>query len=150
MEIGYYWAYHTGDKRWSIVLVADRLPDHVMMGGYAWPRDQFKDYTGPLRPPDGQLYPEDLATNKDLRAELEEATTNYKRACATIAAMHEAAMGEVCGSKRGVVEDVADLRAERDGLVVALVDFVVQMERIKDNMESVLRQLGVKRDTNHD
>lgn len=35
----------------------------------------------------------------------------YERACQTIADMHAAAVGEVTGPKRGVVEDVADLRA---------------------------------------
>lgn len=37
---------------------------------------------------------------------------DYEMACATIAAMHEAAMGAVVGPRRGVVEDIADLRAE--------------------------------------
>jgi hypothetical protein len=37
-------------------------------------------------------------------------------ACGLVARMHEAAMGEVCGPKRGVVEDIADLGAERDAL----------------------------------
>ena len=36
---------------------------------------------------------------------------NYERACQTIAEMHAAAVGEVTGPIRGVVEDVADLRA---------------------------------------
>ena len=38
----------------------------------------------------------------------------YIGACVTVAQMHAAAMGEVCGPKRGVVEDIADLRTERD------------------------------------
>ena len=41
---------------------------------------------------------------------------NYDRACQLVAAMHAAAVGEITGPKRGVVEDVADLRAERDAL----------------------------------
>lgn len=56
----------------------------------------------------------DLLTEKD--AEIAEMKGNYERACQTIAAMHAAAMGEVTGPNRGVVEDVADLRAERDRL----------------------------------
>jgi len=41
---------------------------------------------------------------------------DYDSACEQIAAMHAAAVGEVRGPIRGVVEDVADLRAERDEL----------------------------------
>jgi len=40
----------------------------------------------------------------------------YDSACEQIAAMHAAAAGEVRGPIRGVVEDIADLRAERDEL----------------------------------
>lgn len=41
----------------------------------------------------------------------------YEEACATIAKMHGAAVGKYGdGPKRGVVEDVEDLRAERDAL----------------------------------
>jgi hypothetical protein len=47
-----------------------------------------------------------LSTVDDAR-ELKRA---YEGACKTIADMHEAAMGEVCGPARGVVEDVQDLR----------------------------------------
>lgn len=35
---------------------------------------------------------------------------DYESACQTIAKMHEAAVGEVTGPKRGVIEDVEDLR----------------------------------------
>jgi hypothetical protein len=56
---------------------------------------------------------EKLTDERDaLRAEVERLRGNYEGACQTIARMHEAAMGEVCGPNRGVVEDVADLRAE--------------------------------------
>jgi vacuolar-type H+-ATPase subunit I/STV1 len=41
---------------------------------------------------------------------------DYQRACRTVASMHLAAMGEVVGPNRGVVEDIADLKAERDRL----------------------------------
>lgn len=45
----------------------------------------------------------------------------YDAACVTLAQMHAAAVGEVRGPIRGVVEDVADVRAQRDAalLVVA-------------------------------
>jgi hypothetical protein len=47
----------------------------------------------------------------ELTADVAEQRGNYEHACQTIAAMHAAAMGEICGPNRGVVEDVADLRA---------------------------------------
>lgn len=57
-----------------------------------------------------------------LYAERDEHKQDYLKACATIAAMHKAAVGEVRGPDRGVVEDVEDVRlraeraeAERDG-----------------------------------
>jgi len=40
------------------------------------------------------------------------------RACQTIAAMHAAAVGEVRGPIRGVVEDIADLRAKVENLEI--------------------------------
>lgn len=47
----------------------------------------------------------------DTRRDLDEMRGDYERACVTVAAMHEAAVGEVRGPDRGVVEDVADVRA---------------------------------------
>ncbi len=41
---------------------------------------------------------------------------DYASACKTIADMHAAAVGEVTGPRRGVVEDVEDLRVECDRL----------------------------------
>lgn len=60
METGYYWALNARDNKWQIVEIAARLPEHVLFGGYAWPRAAYSNFTGPLRPPDGQLYPENL------------------------------------------------------------------------------------------
>src|SRR5690606_10754126 len=49
---------------------------------------------------------------KDAEAERDELRSAYDRACKTIAAMHEAATGRTGeGPVRGVVEDVADVRA---------------------------------------
>lgn len=52
----------------------------------------------------------------------EELRADYEGACRTIAEMHAAAVGEVRGPVRGVVEDVADLRAERDDLARRLLE----------------------------
>lgn len=53
---------------------------------------------------------------EDARAETKAAKADYEGACKTIADMHAAAVGEVRGPKRGVVEDVAALRKELRGL----------------------------------
>ncbi len=56
---------------------------------------------------------------EQLEAELECAKADYLNACVTIANMHRAAVGEVTGPKRGVVEDIEDLRLERDALLAS-------------------------------
>jgi chromosome segregation ATPase len=60
---------------------------------------------------------------KQAERERDEAKHNYEEACQTIAKMHEAAMGSVCGPVRGVVEDVADVRA-------ALAEARAEVERL--------------------
>lgn len=60
------------------------------------------DYPGPASADD--------RTVAELRAD-------YEGACQTIAAMMAAAIGEGRGPIRGVVEDIADLRFERDALL---------------------------------
>jgi hypothetical protein len=54
--------------------------------------------------------------------ELERAKEDYGRAAKLVADMHAAAVGEVRGPIRGVVEDVADLRAELGRLEECSVD----------------------------
>lgn len=49
-------------------------------------------------------------------AEIERLRKRCEEAEALVANMHEAAVGEICGPKVGVVEDVANLRIERDRL----------------------------------
>lgn len=56
-----------------------------------------------------------VARAEAAEAERDEMRRDYEGACKTIAAMHEAATGTSGGPvTRGVVEDVADLRAQRD------------------------------------
>lgn len=74
-----------------------------------------------LREANRRLQAEGPALERDkvivaLRAELSEAKSAHENACALVAAMHAAAVGEVRGPSRGVVEDVADLRAEVERL----------------------------------
>ena len=52
----------------------------------------------------------------ELEKEKDEMRARWESACGTVAAMHAAAVGEVCGPRRGVVEDISDLRAEVERL----------------------------------
>ena len=67
--------------------------------------------------------------------ELEHTKADYLNACETIANMHCAAVGEVTGPKRGVVDDIEDLRLERDAILASKqMDFaqlVAQEDEIK-------------------
>jgi hypothetical protein len=47
---------------------------------------------------------------------LEQAQADYQAACNLVANMHEAAVGAKVGPKQGVVEDIINLREERDAL----------------------------------
>lgn len=55
-----------------------------------------------------------------LREAAREVDADYNRACQTVALMHAAAVGEVRGPTRGVVEDVEDLRARLARVTKAL------------------------------
>jgi uncharacterized coiled-coil DUF342 family protein len=91
---------------------------------------------------------------KELTAKLAAAEKERAEVQKLVAAMHAAAMGEVRGPKRGVVEDVADLRKERDearedlqiqtdnyrGVLVDLEAARKEMARLRAALESVVRQ----------
>jgi len=66
-----------------------------------------------------------------LRFEIEQLKEDNGRACQTIAEMHAAAVGEVTGPRRGVVEDVEDLRLERDALKQQVSELEGQLSREK-------------------
>lgn len=53
---------------------------------------------------------------KSAELEVQAMRSSHDNACALVASMHEAAMGKVCEPVRGPVEDVIDLRVERDEL----------------------------------
>jgi hypothetical protein len=59
-----------------------------------------------------------------LEQERDQTKLDHVHACQTIAQMHAVAVGEVTGPKRGVVEDVADLRARCQHLEQAVRDIV--------------------------
>jgi hypothetical protein len=64
------------------------------------------------------LSPEEYA--EALRKDAERLRDDYGNACKLVADMHMAAMGQAIGPVRGVVEDVADLRAEVERLRATL------------------------------
>lgn len=70
-----------------------------------------------------QQYAELRVQLEDTERDLAEMRGNYEGACKTVAAMHKAAVGEVRGPNRGVVEDVEDvrLRAEQAEAAIARV-----------------------------
>ena len=69
----------------------------------------------------------------EARAEAVRSRGDCEGACKTVAEMHAAAMGKICGPARGVVEDVEDLRKERDALKAEYdmrVDWIRRMVKI--------------------
>lgn len=88
-------------------------------------------------------------------AERDRYKDEYLRACQTIARMHEAATGRVGEAPaRGVVEDVADLRAERDRLGEQLAEsetaghrLLQRAERAEEQLAAVRRQLDSSEET---
>ena len=64
----------------------------------------------------------------------------YESACGLVAKMHEAAVGAVEGPRRGVVEDVADLKSNYD----RLKEHAEQLEAHNKEMEDVLLKIEEK------
>ncbi|MFI8300025.1 hypothetical protein ACIGCZ_29275 [Streptomyces nigra] len=93
---------------------------HTALGDARWARDVYDAVMTPEPVPltwEGRaqhaigLYTQTAIALEDARHDLDEMTRNHASACMTIADMHKAAVGEVRGPIRGVVEDVADVRA---------------------------------------
>lgn len=92
---------------------------HTALGDARWARDVYDavmvqekfplSWEGRARHAIG-LYTQTAIELEDARRELAEMRRSYESACVTIADMHEAAVGEIRGPIRGVVEDVADVR----------------------------------------
>lgn len=58
---------------------------------------------------------------------------DYERACKTVAEMHAVAVGEIRGPIVGVVEDVANVRAELLKLRIALQDIHARASAVINN-----------------
>lgn len=86
-----------------------------------------------------------------LRTEVERLKTENWQTCGLVAQMHRAAMNDVIGPKRGVVEDILDLRLERDALkaqldALAQCSPVAWMVKFKRNSPSEDRLVVWSRD----
>ncbi|MBE4783942.1 hypothetical protein [Streptomyces caniscabiei] len=93
---------------------------HTALGDARWARDVYDAAMAREKFPlswEGRaqhaigLYTSTAIQLEDAERERDEHKRDYLSACATIAAMHKAAVGEVRGPARGVVEDVEDVRA---------------------------------------
>lgn len=97
-------------------------------------------------------------TKADLLKQLDETAQKHINARVTIADMHAAAMGEVCGPRRGVVEDIADLRTDRDNYRIRagarerhkgpFVEMTIPAHRVSDGVTTET-QIAVCRSTEH-
>lgn len=56
---------------------------------------------------------------------------DYEQSCRLVAEMHAAAIGEIAGPRRGVVEDVQDLRIERDKFALRIKELQEEVEHLK-------------------
>ena len=83
-----------------------------------------------------RLQEEDKAGDKiieDLGNDIERLKADYEGACKTVAEMHAAAVGEIRGPTRGVVEDVLNLRQQNSELEA-------QVCQLREALENLLRE----------
>jgi len=77
----------------------------------------------------------------DLEAEVERWKVEHGIACKLVADMHEAAIGYVGGPIRGVLEDVADLRIERDEYQAAADKLAAENKELREAVPAVVEIL---------
>lgn len=81
-------------------------------------------------------------TTAELAAEAEGYKADYFKACATIAKMHAAATGyDDRGPERGVIEDVADVRARMLAAEQRAERAEVALDRVRDGLNSAYRTM---------
>lgn len=106
METGYYWALNARDNKWQIVEIAARLPEHVLFGGYAWPRAAYSEFDGPIvRGATGTEGEINRLTNAGLDAAYGETmqadeAEHWIAACDRLTAERDALLTEVLALKR--------------------------------------------------
>tara|TARA_R100000789_G_scaffold79924_1_gene75189 strand:+ start:86 stop:445 length:360 start_codon:yes stop_codon:yes gene_type:complete len=80
-----------------------------------------------------------------LKAEVERHKNDEEYACQLVASMHAAAVGEVKGPKRGVVEDVKDLREGYVEMAQMLDDIVALSTPVPDTESSFVPRREIQR-----
>ena len=78
---------------------------------------------------------------ESLRQQLAEYKGSYENACNLVARMHAAAVGEVTGPRRGVVEDVEDLRQQLALWKEAAAEKNLVIERLKAREDALIAEL---------
>lgn len=143
----------SSDERALFALVVDQCePQRLVlgMGGAQW-RDQWNDIAERIGaravivmpdtveiPANEVTLPEplELVADAELRHDLDEMRRSYEGACKTIADMHAAATGRSGrGPNRGVVEDVADVRAR----MLAAEESLTNEQRARAEAEAKLK-----------
>lgn len=109
MELGYYWAHHIRDSKWRIVEVVKRLPEHVLEGGYAWLREAYSEFEGPL-----------IRDSKSIIAELKAEIEQWQRINAAWA----------LAVQSGIDREAA-LQAERDDLAAKLAAAQAELHELR-------------------
>jgi hypothetical protein len=80
----------------------------------------------------------------ELEAEVSRLREDYINACLCVAQMHEAAVGEVTGPKRGVVEDVLEVRLFNNKLKQELSELEAENAELKEEIRELRsRYLGI-------
>ena len=74
---------------------------------------------------------------KELEGDVARYKDDYEKACETIAQMHAAAVGEITGPNRGVVEDVEDMRSALVNACSLLQDCLRLRELPKTNADRI-------------
>lgn len=121
-----------------------------------WAREQLRQIYNCLGVDQNLTIGQVLSDIEELRVDAARLRSAHEQACVQIAAMHEAAVGEVRGPIRGVVEDVQDLRVARDALAAtakeqhALLEEARQERRdafaIANSLRKDCLELGAKLD----
>ena len=89
------------------------------------------------------MWVDTLTAERDAaREERDEAQRNYEGACRTVALMFAAATGDGnSGPTRGVVEDVADLKVDRDRLAAELDAVSTELRIVREHDEERARKV---------
>ncbi|MER5213677.1 hypothetical protein ABT063_24675 [Streptomyces sp. NPDC002838] len=107
-----------------------------------------EEFTPEVKGPQPRLTVDTITSDQldELYYELAEMRGSYERACQTIAAMHKAAVGEIRGPIRGVVEDVEDVRkrAEQADAVTA------ETKRLMERRTTTLRERAERAEAERD